>query len=124
MPCLLQVYLPEAYYAEESPVPVIYYLSGLTCTDENASQKSGIQRYADEHGIAVVFPDTSPRGHNVDGESDSWDFGVGAGETDRQTHTERERESSSDVGVRWERGGRWESPQIGAGKFFRTIDLC
>ena len=91
MPCLLQVYLPEAYYAEESPVPVIYYLSGLTCTDENASQKSGIQRYADEHGIAVVFPDTSPRGHNVDGESDSWDFGVGAGETDRQTQRERER---------------------------------
>merc|ERR1712078_386394 len=87
----LGVYLPEAYYAEESPVPVIYYLSGLTCTDENASQKSGIQRYADEHGIAVVFPDTSPRGHNVDGESDSWDFGVGACETDRQTQRERER---------------------------------
>ena len=119
MPCLLQVYLPEAYYAEESPVPVIYYLSGLTCTDENASQKSGIQRYADEHGIAVVFPDTSPRGHNVDGESDSWDFGVGAGETDRQTHTQRERErervvltlvcAGSEEGVGKARKLEWES---------------
>merc|ERR1711904_21868 len=75
----LGVYLPEAYQSEGKLVPVIYCLSGLTCTDENASQKSGIQRYADEQGIAVVFPDTSPRGHNVDGESDSWDFGVGAG---------------------------------------------
>ena len=58
---------------------MIYFLSGLTCTDENASQKGGMQRYADEHGIALVFPDTSPRGLKVEGESDSWDFGVGAG---------------------------------------------
>jgi len=74
----LGVYLPGAYETE-SKIPVLYYLSGLTCTDENASQKSGIQQYADEKGIAVVFPDTSPRGLNVPGESDSWDFGVGAG---------------------------------------------
>ena len=72
------MYLPGAYETE-SKIPVLYYLSGLTCTDENASQKSGIQQYADEKGIAVVFPDTSPRGLNVPGESDSWDFGVGAG---------------------------------------------
>ena len=73
------MYLPEAYQTDEAPIPVLYYLSGLTCTDENASQKSGIQRYADEQGIAVIFPDTSPRGLKVDGESDNWDFGVGAG---------------------------------------------
>ena len=79
----VQVYLPEAYELESSPIPVLYFLSGLTCTDENASQKSGIQRYADEYGIAVVFPDTSPRGHKVVGESDSWDFGVGAGKLGR-----------------------------------------
>ena len=94
------VFLPEAYSAEERQIPVIYYLSGLTCTDENASQKSCIQKYADEQGVAVVFPDTSPRGHNVDGEKDSWDFGVGAGKQFRSTHThtetERERERRGD----------------------------
>jgi S-formylglutathione hydrolase len=73
------VYLPEAYERSASPIPLLYFLSGLTCTDENASQKGGMQRYADENGIAVIFPDTSPRGLNVEGESDNWDFGVGAG---------------------------------------------
>ena len=96
------VFLPEAYSAEERQIPVIYYLSGLTCTDENASQKSCIQKYADEQGVAVVFPDTSPRGHNVDGEKDSWDFGVGAGKQFRSTHThretERERERDGETG--------------------------
>eukprot|EP00879_Flechtneria_rotunda_P012056 GHRR01012591.1.p1 GENE.GHRR01012591.1~~GHRR01012591.1.p1 ORF type:complete len:151 (+),score=34.79 GHRR01012591.1:716-1168(+) len=62
-----------------SKVPVIWYLSGLTCTDENVIQKAGAQKALSQHGIAFIAPDTSPRGLNVEGESDSWDFGVGAG---------------------------------------------
>ena len=60
-------------------VPVVVFLSGLTCTDENFSTKSGAQRAASELGIALVIPDTSPRGLKVDGEDDSYDFGSGAG---------------------------------------------
>ncbi|GFY96190.1 S-formylglutathione hydrolase [Actinidia rufa] len=59
--------------------PVLYWLSGLTCTDENFISKSGAQRVASSEGVALVAPDTSPRGLNVEGEADSWDFGVGAG---------------------------------------------
>ncbi|PHU16726.1 S-formylglutathione hydrolase [Capsicum chinense] len=58
---------------------VLYWLSGLTCTDENFITKSGAQRVAASEGVALIAPDTSPRGLNVEGESDSWDFGVGAG---------------------------------------------
>ncbi|CAH1133653.1 unnamed protein product [Ceutorhynchus assimilis] len=71
------VYLPPQ--AEENRVPVIYWLSGLTCTEANFIEKSGAQRYAAKHGIILVNPDTSPRGLNIPGDSDSWDFGVGAG---------------------------------------------
>lgn len=60
-------------------VPVLYYLSGLTCNDENFIQKAGAQRAAAKHDIALIAPDTSPRGLGVEGEADSWDFGVGAG---------------------------------------------
>lgn len=59
--------------------PVLYWLSGLTCSDENFMIKSGAQRAASNEGIALIAPDTSPRGLNVEGEADSWDFGVGAG---------------------------------------------
>jgi len=72
------VFLPPGA-TEGAKVPVVYYLSGLTCTDDNVIQKSNLQRQAAELGIAVVCPDTSPRGHNVEGEADSYDFGVGAG---------------------------------------------
>ncbi|KAG5609418.1 hypothetical protein H5410_020699 [Solanum commersonii] len=58
--------------------PVLYWLSGLTCTDENFIAKSGAQRAASSEGVALIVPDTSPS-LNVEGESDSWDFGVGAG---------------------------------------------
>ena len=61
------------------PVPVVYYLSGLTCTQENVTTKGGFQRYAAEHGLAVVCPDTSPRGAGIAGEEDDYDFGTGAG---------------------------------------------
>ena len=72
------VYLPPA--AEEGKVPVLYWLSGLTCTDENFVTKAGAQRYAAEHGIAVVAPDTSPRGDGVpDDPEGTYDFGLGAG---------------------------------------------
>jgi S-formylglutathione hydrolase len=60
-------------------VPVLYYLAGLTCTEETFMIKAGAQRVAAELGMMLVAPDTSPRGLNLPGESDSWDFGVGAG---------------------------------------------
>jgi S-formylglutathione hydrolase len=72
------IYLPEQ--AKSQKVPILYWLSGLTCTDENFIQKSGFQRYAAEHGIAVVCPDTSPRGEGVpDDVNGAYDFGLGAG---------------------------------------------
>lgn len=65
--------------SKDSPVPVLYWLSGLTCTEENFIIKSGFQRYAAEHNLVVIGPDTSPRGCNVEGEDKDWDFGTGAG---------------------------------------------
>ena len=60
-------------------VPVLYWLSGLTCTEENFIIKAGAQRVAAELGIAIITPDTSPRGLDLPGEADSYDFGSGAG---------------------------------------------
>lgn len=75
---IFAVYLPPQ--AEHTTVPALYWLSGLTCTDENFMQKAGAQRLAAELGIALVVPDTSPRGQNVPGDPDgAWDFGHGAG---------------------------------------------
>jgi S-formylglutathione hydrolase len=71
------VYLPPA--AEKGPVPALYWLSGLTCTEENFSVKAGAQRYAAELGLALVIPDTSPRGVNIPGEDAQMDVGTGAG---------------------------------------------
>lgn len=59
--------------------PILYWLSGLTCTEENFMQKSGVQRYLSQHKIFCVAMDTSPRGLNIPGETTSWDLGVGAG---------------------------------------------
>ena len=73
----VSVFLPPA--AESGRVPVLYYLSGLTCTEENVTAKAGAQRFASEFGIAFVAPDTSPRGLDLPGEHDDWDFGSGAG---------------------------------------------
>ena len=72
------IYLPPNALAG-AKCPVVYFLSGLTCTDENFSVKSGFQKYASELGLVVVAPDTSPRGAAVEGEDASWDFGSGAG---------------------------------------------
>ena len=70
------LFLPEE--ARDGPVPVLWYLSGLTCTHENAMTKAGAQAWAAEHGIALVFPDTSPRGEAV-ADDDAYDLGKGAG---------------------------------------------
>lgn len=73
------VYLPPNAKAD-SKVPVIYWLSGLTCTDDNFVQKAGAQQFAAEAGVAIVCPDTSPRGPDVpDDENKAYDFGLGAG---------------------------------------------
>ncbi|MFC1603246.1 S-formylglutathione hydrolase [Pseudomonadota bacterium] len=71
------VYLPPQ--AQDKKVPALYWLSGLTCTDDNARVKAGMQRYAAEYGIAIIFPDTSPRGDDVPDEIDQYDLGKGAG---------------------------------------------
>jgi S-formylglutathione hydrolase len=72
------VYLPPQ--AETKRVPLLYWLSGLTCTDENFVQKAGAQRGAAKHGFAIVAPDTSPRGEGVpDDPEEAYDFGLGAG---------------------------------------------
>lgn len=70
------LYLPSN--EEQKPLPLIWWLSGLTCTDDNFSQKSGFQRLADEYKVAVVVPDTSPRGDTVPDDED-YDLGQGAG---------------------------------------------
>jgi len=65
--------------AEHGPVPVLWWLSGLTCTEENVTVKAGAQRTAADHGVMFVAPDTSPRGLDLPGEHDAYDFGSGAG---------------------------------------------
>ena len=75
---IFSIYLPPQ--AEQGSVPVLYWLSGLTCTDENFVQKAGAQQHAAEHGIAIVCPDTSPRGEGVaDDPEGAYDMGLGAG---------------------------------------------
>ncbi|XP_033760240.1 S-formylglutathione hydrolase-like isoform X1 [Pecten maximus] len=71
------VFIPAQ--AENKKVPVLYWLSGLTCTEQNFVTKAGSQKYAAEHGLIIVAPDTSPRGCNIEGEDDAYDFGSGAG---------------------------------------------
>ena len=77
LPMKFSVYLPPQ--AAIGPVPALMYLAGLTCNEETFMAKAGAQRVAAELGLALIAPDTSPRGASVAGESDSWDFGVGAG---------------------------------------------
>ena len=71
------VYLPSQ--ARAKSVPVLYFLSGLTCTEENFMVKAGAQQFAAKYGIMLVVPDTSPRDAGIPGEDDDWDFGTGAG---------------------------------------------
>lgn len=78
----VNVYLPKQYYSQtlSKVIPSLYYLSGLTCSPQNASEKAFWPFQADKYGFAVVFPDTSPRGEEVAKDPEcSWDFGIGAG---------------------------------------------
>lgn len=70
------IYLPSN--KEMKKIPLIWWLSGLTCTDDNFTQKSGFQRLAEKYQVAVIIPDTSPRGENI-ADDESWDLGQGAG---------------------------------------------
>lgn len=76
-PMKFAVYQPPQ--AKTGPVPVLYFLSGLTCTEENFMVKAGAQRYAAEYGLMLVAPDTSPRDGETPGADDDWDLGTGAG---------------------------------------------
>lgn len=76
-PMRFSVYQPPAI--NRGPVPVLWFLSGLTCTEENFTTKAGAQRHAANHGWLLVVPDTSPRGAGIPGEEEEYDFGTGAG---------------------------------------------
>lgn len=73
------VFIPDLKTRTSPKPPVLYFLGGLTCNDENALTKSNIIQHASEHGLAVVFPDTSPRGIDIEGDSVSYDLGKSAG---------------------------------------------
>jgi S-formylglutathione hydrolase len=77
LPMKFSVYKPPQ--ALQGPVPVLFFLAGLTCTEDTFMTKAGAQRYAAEHGIMLVAPDTSPRNTGLAGVADNWDFGDGAG---------------------------------------------
>ena len=77
LPMRFSVFLPEQ--ARVGKVPALFYLAGLTCTEETFMIKAGAQRVAAEQGLILITPDTSPRGAGIAGESDSWDFGLAAG---------------------------------------------
>jgi S-formylglutathione hydrolase len=77
LPMRFSVYLPPQ--AQQQKVPALFYLADLTCTEETFAIKAGAQRFAAHRGLALISPDTSPRGAGVPGESDDWDFGLGAG---------------------------------------------
>ena len=78
------VFLPEDHIHKQrnpKPYPQLYFLSGLTCNQDNAAQKSGFAAYAKKHNIAMIFPDTSPRGLDFAevNENKDWKIGYGAG---------------------------------------------
>lgn len=77
LPMRFGVYQPPQ--AQQGPVPVLFYLAGLTCNEETFAIKAGAQRFAAQHGILLVMPDTSPRQTGVEGADDDWDFGTAAG---------------------------------------------
>ena len=77
LPMRFALYRPPVVPSEGCPV--LFYLSGLTCTEENFTVKAGAQRFAAEHGLMLVAPDTSPRDTGIAGEDDDWAFGTGAG---------------------------------------------
>jgi S-formylglutathione hydrolase len=77
LPMRFSVFLPPQ--AAHGKVPALFYLAGLTCTEETFMIKAGAQRFAAREGLMLIAPDTSPRDAGIPGETDNWDFGVGAG---------------------------------------------
>jgi len=77
LPMKFGVYRPPQ--ASSGPVPVLFYLAGLTCTEETFAIKAGAQQHAARHGLMLVTPDTSPRDTGIDGADEAWDFGTAAG---------------------------------------------
>ena len=78
-PMRVAVYEPPQVREHGARVPVLYYLAGLTCTEETFAIKAGAQRLAAQYGLMLVAPDTSPREPRIAGDDASWDFGIGAG---------------------------------------------
>lgn len=76
LPTNINIFVPSTA-SSSNPVPILFYLAGLTCNEDTGAQKGGILNTAGEEGLAVVFPDTSPRGAGIEGEEDDWDFGTG-----------------------------------------------
>ncbi|KAI3657141.1 hypothetical protein MP638_002333 [Amoeboaphelidium occidentale] len=73
------IYLPPSYESAQGKLAAVYFLSGLTCTEDNFVQKAGaLQHFADKN-LILIAPDTSPRNCGIEGENESWDFGTGAG---------------------------------------------
>jgi len=79
LPMRFSVFIPERADGDQTRMPALFYLAGLTCNEETFMTKAGAQRAAAQAGLILIAPDTSPRGAGVAGETDSWDFGVGAG---------------------------------------------
>ncbi len=77
LPMRFGVFVPPQ--ARHAPVPVLFFLAGLTCTEETFAIKAGAQQFAAQHGLMLVMPDTSPRHTGVEGADAAWDFGTGAG---------------------------------------------
>ncbi|MEO6984154.1 MAG: alpha/beta hydrolase-fold protein, partial [Paralcaligenes sp.] len=78
LPMRFSVFIPPQAQ-DGQRVPVLFFLAGLTCSEETFMIKANAQRFAVQHGLMLVAPDTSPRGAGIAGEDDSWDFGTGAG---------------------------------------------
>ncbi|OYO29904.1 S-formylglutathione hydrolase [Janthinobacterium sp. PC23-8] len=79
LPMRFSVFIPASTRDQAGKSPALFYLAGLTCTEETFMIKGGAQRVAAEEGLILISPDTSPRGANIAGETDGWDFGAGAG---------------------------------------------
>ena len=79
LPMRFSVFIPERQEGDQTRMPALFYLAGLTCNEETFMTKAGAQRAAAQAGLILIAPDTSPRGAGVAGEADSWDFGAGAG---------------------------------------------
>jgi S-formylglutathione hydrolase len=109
LPMRFGVYLPPQ--AAQGPVPVLYYLAGLTCNEQTFAIKAGAQQHAAQHGLMLVTPDTSPRNTGVAGADKDWDFGTGAG-----FYLDATQEPYARTGA-WRATSPQELPQVLAANF-------